>query len=496
MKQKKQYKIKLHIVFLLFPCLFLFAQYSSAAGLLTIDKALEIAMLNSPDIKQTELRLEQSTENLNARKASLKSNFSLMLNPFSYTRDRTFDDLQSLWYTSDTKTSSTRFTISQPIEQTDGTLSINNMFSWRDSFSEYRGSRTETYNNSVNVQFRQPIFTYNRTKMELSELELDIENVQYNFAIQKLALEQSVTQSFYDVYQTKMDLDIALRELENRKQSYEIIKNKVKAGLSAEEELYQAELDLSNSNLSIQNNRETLENSLDSFKLLLGISIYEDIDVETDITHKVVEVNLDNALNNGLKNRMELRQREISIETAQNNLIRTAAQNEFSGNVVLSYGVTGTDEKIENLFESATRTQEVGLTFNIPLWDWGEQKSRFRASEVNIERQHLSLEDERNNIILAIRRSYRGMEKLVTQIEIARQNIRNAQLTYNINLERYKNGDLTSMDLNLYQNQLSSANQGEVRALINYKLALLSMKILSLWDFEKDEPVLPENIIK
>jgi len=239
-----------------------------------------------------------------------------------------------------------------------------------------------------------------------------------------------------------------------------------------------------------------LENSLDSFKLLLGISIYEDIDVETDITHKVVEVNLDNALNNGLKNRMELRQREISIETAQNNLIRTVAQNEFSGNVVLSYGVTGTDEKIENLFESATRTQEVGLTFNIPLWDWGEQKSRFRASEVNIERQHLSLEDERNNIILAIRRSYRGMEKLVTQIEIARQNIRNAQLTYNINLERYKNGDLTSMDLNLYQNQLSSANQGEVRALINYKLALLSMKILSLWDFEKDEPVLPENIIK
>jgi len=493
MKQKKQYRIKLYIVLVLF---LLFSHYVSAAEVFTLEKALEIGMLNSPDIKQTELGLEQSTEYLNARKASLKSNFSLMLNPFSYTRDRTFDDLQSIWYTGDTKTSSTRFTISQPIEQTDGTISINNMFSWRDSYSEYRGVRTKSYNNSLNIQFRQPIFTYNRTKMELSELELDIVNAQYNYAIQKLALEQSVTQSFYDVYQTRINLDIALKELENRKQSYEIIKNKVKAGLSAEEELYQSELDLANSNLSVQNTRETLENSLDSFKLLLGISIYEDIDVETDITHKVVEVNLDNALNNGLKSRMELRQREISIETARNNLIRTAAQNEFSGNVVLSYGVTGTDEKIENIFDSATRTQEVGLTFNIPLWDWGEQKSRIRASEVNIERQNLSFEDERNNIILAIRRSYRNLEKLVTQIDIARQNVRNAQLTYNINLERYKNGDLTSMDLNLYQNQLSAANQGEVQALINYKLALLSMKILSLWDFEKNEPVLPETIIE
>ncbi len=86
------------------------------------------------------------------------------------------------------------------------------------------------------------------------------------------------------------------------------------------------------------------------------------------------------------------------------------------------------------------------------------------------------------------------MQKLVSQIEIARQNVRNAQLTYDINLERYKNGDLTSMDLNLHQTQLSSTKQGLVGTLINYKLALLNIKILSLWDFENDQPVLPENI--
>ncbi|NIA31370.1 MAG: TolC family protein, partial [Actinobacteria bacterium] len=75
-------------------------------------------------------------------------------------------------------------------------------------------------------------------------------------------------------------------------------------------------------------------------------------------------------------------------------------------------------------------------------------------------------------------------------IEIARQNIKNAQLTYDINLERYKNGDLTSMDLNLYQTQLSEQKLGLVEALINYKLALLDLKIKSLWDFEKNCAVL------
>ena len=76
-----------------------------------------------------------------------------------------------------------------------------------------------------------------------------------------------------------------------------------------------------------------------------------------------------------------------------------------------------------------------------------------------------------------------------------KKNVRNAQLTYDINLERYKNGDLTSMDLDLYQAQLSEAKKEKIGALINYKLALLNMKILSLWDFEKNESVLPDNII-
>ena len=76
------------------------------------------------------------------------------------------------------------------------------------------------------------------------------------------------------------------------------------------------------------------------------------------------------------------------------------------------------------------------------------------------------------------------------QIDIARQNVTVAQQTYDINLERYANGDLTSMDLNQFQIQLSQQKTDLINALINYKLALLDMKVQSLWDFEKDRPVL------
>jgi outer membrane protein TolC len=131
------------------------------------------------------------------------------------------------------------------------------------------------------------------------------------------------------------------------------------------------------------------------------------------------------------------------------------------------------------------------LSLTIPLWDWGERKSRIKATEASIEAANISFDVERNNIILGIRKVYRNLINLQNQIEIARQNVINAQLTYDLNLEKYKNGDLTGMDLNIFQNQLSETQLSYTNSLISYKLELLNLKIQTLYDFEKKEQVSP-----
>jgi outer membrane protein TolC len=90
-----------------------------------------------------------------------------------------------------------------------------------------------------------------------------------------------------------------------------------------------------------------------------------------------------------------------------------------------------------------------------------------------------------------VRKVFRNLLNLQNQIEIARQNVTNAQLTYDLNLEKYKNGDLTGMDLNIYQNQLSEKQLSYTNSLISYKLELLNLKIQTLYDFEKKIPVIP-----
>ncbi len=254
--------------------------------------------------------------------------------------------------------------------------------------------------------------------------------------------------------------------------------------------LYQAELDRTSSESQVQNEQVTLENALDELKRLLGLEIIDEITVAAAVTQESVKVDLDQALEHGLKHRMELRQRDIDLTLSMNNVTRAAATNEFLGNISLSYGLIGADETLKNVLDAPTNNQRASLTFEVPIYDWGEQKSRIKAAEASVQQSELNLDQQKKQILIGIRRAYRNLQNQALQIELAKRNVESAQLTYDINLERYKNGDLTSMDLNLFQNQLSQKKIGLVNSMISYKLDLLNLKIESLWDFEKNRPAI------
>lgn len=474
--------------------IFLGFQGLQAQEALTLEKALKISETGSPDLQLSLLNLERSQKNLEAQRAALKSRLSLDVTPVNYSNNRRFDTRVSEWYTNESWTSNARFLISQPILPTDGTISLSNDFGWQNSTSDANNVTSKRFYNNLYLNLNQPLFTYNRLKVQLKELELNLENANINYALQRLNLEKNVTQFFYNVFMAQKNLAIAQEELTNTQKSYDIIKNKVDAGLAAKEEFYQAELNLATSKSTLQNNEVNFENAKDQLKLYLGMDLYEDILVLADVEANPVKVDLDKAIENGLDSRMELRQREIDIETSQFALIETKSLNEFRGDMNLRFGFSGDNENVGQIYKSPTRSPSVNIGFNIPIFDWGEKKARIAAQEATIKSQELNLSEEKKQIIIGIRQVYRNLRNQLNQIEIAKQSETNAQLTYEINLERYQNGDLTSMDLNLFQTQLSSKKLELAQSLINYKIELLNLKIQSLYDFETGQPILPAEL--
>ncbi|MCJ7579089.1 MAG: TolC family protein, partial [Candidatus Aminicenantes bacterium] len=419
------------------------------------------------------------------------SQFNLTLTPYQYSNVKVFNELTSKYNVQELSKSEARLTVTQPIKWTDGELTLTNRFGWQEASSSFTGSvKDSTFNNSLFLTLSQPIFTYNRLKMQITELELALENAQLSFAIQKLQIERSVTQQFLSLFYSWRSLEIAKQQLVNATESYQIIESKVEAGISAPEELYQADLSRFNSQASVQNLQMQYENSQDNFKILLGLPLENELIIVADIRKSLVDVDLVKAIDHGLAFRMELRQNDIAIQNALHALIRAGAQNEFKGSVEATLGLTGTDPGFGKIYDSPNVDQVVSVSLNIPLFDWGRKKHMLAASQTQIDSQRLSAGEEIKNIKLEIREAHRSLQNQKTQIEIAEKNVINAQRTYEINLERYKGGDLSAYDMQIYQLQLTQEQLDEVQALINYKLALLDLKIRTLWDFENNLSVI------
>ena len=366
-----------------------------AQEVLTLEKALNTAFEHSPSLIQSKLSLEQRQLNLKAQDASLKSQFSLDVTPFRYTRNNQYDNFNSKWYANETKMSSASFGITQPIKWTDGTISLYNDFSWQDASNRTSGGNNTSFNHNLSLRISQPLFTYNRTKMQLKELEYALENAKISYALQQLSIEKNVTSQFYDVYQKQKDLNISRDEYNNQKQNYDIIKNKVEAGLLAKEELYQAEVNLANSESTVYSKEISFENAKDNFKLLLGMSLDEDIAILFDNNIPTVDVNINDAVKYALDQRMEIRQKQITLEQDVFSIIRTKAESEFKGDLSVRVGMDALAGKVKNMYDKPTDNEEVGVTLTIPIFDWGAKKAKVKSSQLAMESDEISLEDQK-----------------------------------------------------------------------------------------------------
>ncbi len=456
--------------------------------ILTLDKALKIAFENSPSLIQSKLSLQQNELNLKAQKASLKSQFALEVNPFRFSRTSQYDSYNSKWYDSKSMVADASLAIRQPIKWTDGTVS------WQDASNRTSGGKSTAFTHNLSLMIDQPIFTYNRTKMQLKELELSLENAQLSYAMQQLTIERNVTTDFYSVYQRQKDLSIARDEYENQRQNYEIIKNKVDAGLVAKEELYQAEVNLATSQSSVYTAEINYENAKDNFRLLLGISLDEDIAVLPNAEVQPISVNTSEAVKHGLEQRMELRQKQITLERDVFAIIRAKSESEFKGSITARVGLNALGDKVTNVYDNPTDNEEFGISLNIPIFDWGAKKARVQSSKLAMESDEVDLEEQKKEITINIRQVCRNLPTLINQINIRKKSIENAERTYDINLEKYRNGDLTGMELQQYQSQLTTAKQEYTNAIISYKLELLNLKIQTLWDFETSQSYLPVEV--
>ena len=128
----------------------------------------------------------------------------------------------------------------------------------------------------------------------------------------------------------------------------------------------------------------------------------------------------------------------------------------------------------------------------MPLWDWGRNEAEVQAAEADLKNAEYKLDDTKEILKEEVRDAVRRLEESKSRIGITEKNIELAEKTYDISLERFQNGDITSRELALEQNSLTRARVEYLSALIDYKKALMDIAVKTMWDFENNRPAISE----
>jgi len=501
-----------------FLLLLLFALTTDLLGdgkkLLVLDDAIAIALEKSYRMKSLRLSLAQAEQNLIAAKGRFRTNAQLSLNTprwyESVSQIQRPDDLP-IYNTTGLINYQGTLNISQPLP-TGGALSLESR-AYHQDVSTFRTDldsslkRSEILS-SVSLNFSQDLFTPNGLRLGLRRANLNFERTTKYYRRNELDLVYQVTQSFFALYRATAQARIAEDNALQQFELYDLAKKKYQAGLIPEVEALQMEVDLADSRNNLLSAQGALGRAEDAFKRLIGLELSDSVGVQTDFEYQKIEINQDEATKLALANRTEIREGEIDVEVAKINVRETDARSAIKGELSAFYDLTGVSDPYlpygstwKTLWNSSRsdmdrRPHNRGVVFSltVPLWDWGVNAAEVSSAQANLRTQELDLVEQQKQIVLDVRDVVSQMQEAESRYEVLLKNQEVAQRAFDISIERFNNGDITSQELALDRNRLTQAKLSFLVAYIDYKLAVADLKRKTMWDFEKNQSLIEPKV--
>ncbi|MCX6149650.1 MAG: TolC family protein [Ignavibacteriales bacterium] len=468
---------------------FIFISNIFAQRILTLEDALSIALKESYSIKSADFNLISSEKTLEAVKLGLMTSIDMEVDAPSYSRSlssqfNTVTGLQQYYQINNT-TFESRLFINQPIVFTNGQFSVIGSLMRRDQSFSSQSNRD--YFSNLSLRLRQPLFTFNTLSANLERAELNLQKTKKNYTKSQADIVYNVTAAFYDLYQKKKNLEITQEKVNQVQVSFETSMNKFKAGLIAEVEALQLEVDLASSKDDLLSSQRRFDEAKNNFKLLIGLSLDENIDVVASIEFKLVDVDENTAIQAALKNRPELFNSETDIKLNELSVDEVDARKRIKAELNLNYGINKNADDYKNIFKDFLDNRNVIFTVSVPVWDWGKNTREVESAEANLKLSQVSYENQKQSIVNEILQAVNRVQSAKSRVDVLSKTVEVAEKSYNISVERFRAGNITSFDLQQTQQRLTDAKISSLGALIDYNLALADLSRKTLVDFSKSK---------
>ncbi len=360
------------------------------------------------------------------------------------------------------------------------TFSFNNTYYSNDKSSSTTGYASY-WQSALGITLSQPLLkNFGR---EATELNIDVSMLgkkasMEHFQQKLITTVAQVRTEYYKLYSLRRERDVKKVSLDLARKILVETQARVKAGVMPSMEVLNAEFGVASRERELIDAERAVNDQVDLLRQLLQASAVVDIETLEVPSNSAYEISEQDEIKRAIETRPELKELRYNLQMAE--LQARVAGNKTRPDLALtaSASSTGLDRNfnggMDRLATFDYPAWGVGFAFSYPIGN-SNAENEYRKSRLKIEQARLKIRNQEELVANEVRAAVRAVTSNFKQLEVADRGRRFAEERFRAFARKVEVGLATNKDLLDVENDLATAKNNQIKALVSYANAVTQL---------------------
>ena len=458
---------------------------------LDLDRTVRLATDSSLSVQKYQSVYDASRYQYLSWQASRKPQFSLESTPVSYQRymtqrylsdeDRDVYRQQRMFY------SQAGIQATQTMESWGGEFYGTTQLGFLRNFGDE--NETQFMSVPIKVGYKQDLLFFNPLKwnrqIEPMKLTLAEKSLAYNI---ETSSEEAVGK-FFTLALAQEQLRMAQEYLASCDTIYSIAERRYRIASISKAELSILELEKTNARTTLANARITRSRAVQDLATYLGMDRATDIELIIPSVMQNLRIDAKEAIQFARENNPQYLSSREAVTEARRDAERARIEKNFSVSLDASVGLNQVADRFADAYRNLLSQDMATITLSVPLMDWGKRKNAYLAARSNVEATERAEQEAARDTELDVALTVADFNERQDIVETARQALTIAEDAYAQTLQRFIKAQADAYSLSIAQSHWQTARQNQIASLQNYWLAYYHLRRLTLYDYQRHQPI-------
>jgi len=359
-------------------------------------------------------------------------------------------------------------------------------------FDDFNGGVRRYNNQPVALGFTQPIGQFNTLAWARRIEPLRYQESQRVAVEEREAIAQRVAELYFDVLQQQVNAAVANQNVQANAEMLRIGQERYQLGRLSQSDVLRLELNLLNAQQARDQAQLDAENAAVSLQSYTGFGAAEvaQLAIPDAAPQSVVVPAL--ALEQARQHRSAVLTFRRRLLLAEREVALAKGSTGFQATLTANLGYVNQAPTLWNTYLGLQNQQQVGLSFSLPLVDWGRQKAILKTAELTRDQEQYAVAQEERTFEQNVLTQAAQLGTIGHQLALAARADSLAQQRYDIARATYQVGRISLTDLTIASNEKDQAKRAYILALRASWVAYYRLRALTLYDFDKGQALARE----